>query len=55
MIRATWNGEAGRTVVVEGNHYFPPESVRKNLLTPKPLALALLLGGAGKLLPSGGR
>jgi uncharacterized protein (DUF427 family) len=31
-IRATWNGavlaESDRTVVVEGNHYFPPEDVR---------------------------
>jgi len=33
MIRAIWNGtvlaEAPRTVRVEGNHYFPPESVRR--------------------------
>ncbi|HVB19170.1 MAG TPA: DUF427 domain-containing protein [Acidimicrobiales bacterium] len=32
MIRATWHGavlaESEETVVVEGNHYFPPESVR---------------------------
>ncbi len=31
MIRAVWNGtvlaEAPRTVRLEGNHYFPPESV----------------------------
>jgi uncharacterized protein (DUF427 family) len=31
VIRATWNGavlaEADTTVVVEGNHYFPPETV----------------------------
>jgi hypothetical protein len=31
VIRATWNGavlaEADKTVVVEGNHYFPPETV----------------------------
>ena len=30
-VRATWNGavlaESDATVVVEGNHYFPPESV----------------------------
>jgi uncharacterized protein (DUF427 family) len=30
-IRATWNGavlaESGRTVIVEGNHYFPREAV----------------------------
>ncbi|MDA2813189.1 DUF427 domain-containing protein [Nocardiopsis sp. RSe5-2] len=33
MIRAVWNGtvlaEAERTVVVEGNHYFPPDSVAR--------------------------
>lgn len=31
-MRAVWNGtvvaESNETVVVEGNHYFPPESVR---------------------------
>jgi len=36
MIRAIWNGtvlaEAPRTVRVEGNHYFPPESVRREYL-----------------------
>lgn len=38
MIRATWNGvvvaESDDTVVVEGNHYFPLESVNQTLLTP---------------------
>ncbi|GAA3852095.1 DUF427 domain-containing protein [Streptomyces coacervatus] len=33
MIRAVWHGavlaEAERTRVVEGNHYFPPESLRR--------------------------
>jgi thioredoxin len=36
MIRATWNGavlaESDQTVKVEGNHYFPPESVRHEYL-----------------------
>lgn len=36
MIRATWNGavlaESEHTVVVEGNHYFPAESVREDYL-----------------------
>lgn len=31
MARATWNGvvlaESDATVIVEGNHYFPPESI----------------------------
>jgi uncharacterized protein (DUF427 family) len=34
--RASWNGEtiaeSDETVVVEGNHYFPPGSVRRELL-----------------------
>jgi uncharacterized protein (DUF427 family) len=33
MIRATWNGavlaESDQTIKLEGNHYFPPESVRR--------------------------
>jgi len=37
MIRAVWNGvvlaEAARTVRLEGNHYFPPEAVRRQFLT----------------------
>lgn len=36
MARATWNGtvlaESDSTVVVEGNHYFPPDSVRAGVL-----------------------
>ncbi len=35
-VRAVWNGtvvaESDGTVVVEGNHYFPPESLRWDLL-----------------------
>jgi uncharacterized protein (DUF427 family) len=38
MVRAIWNGEtiaeSGDTVVVEGNHYFPLDSVRPGTLTP---------------------
>ena len=37
-MRAVWNGttlaESDATVVVEGNHYFPPESVRRDRLAP---------------------
>lgn len=37
-VRATWNGavlaESDRTVVVEGNHYFPLDDVRTDLLVP---------------------
>ncbi len=36
MATATWNGtviaESDDTVVVEGNHYFPKDSVRQELL-----------------------
>ena len=37
-MKATWNGatiaESDDTVVVEGNHYFPLESVKRDLLRP---------------------
>jgi len=38
MVKAVWNGEtiaeSGDTVVVEGNHYFPPEAVKQSALKP---------------------
>lgn len=38
MVKAVWNGEtiaeSGETVVVEGNHYFPPGSVKPAALKP---------------------
>lgn len=38
MARATWNGaviaESDDTIVIEGNHYFPPTSVSKQFLRP---------------------
>jgi uncharacterized protein (DUF427 family) len=37
-MQATWNSttiaESDKTVVIEGNHYFPPESVNKDYLKP---------------------
>jgi uncharacterized protein (DUF427 family) len=37
MARATWNGavlaESGATRVVEGNHYFPSDTVRRQYLS----------------------
>ena len=37
MAKATWNGatlaESPTTKVVEGNHYFPPESVNRDYFT----------------------
>jgi uncharacterized protein (DUF427 family) len=38
MTAATWNGatiaESDKTIVVEGNHYFPADSVHKEFLRP---------------------
>ena len=38
MVKASWNGakiaESDDTIVVEGNHYFPPDGVDFDLLTP---------------------
>lgn len=35
-MKATWNGvtlaESDHTIVLEGNHYFPPESVNRQFL-----------------------
>jgi len=40
MPKAIWNGavlaESDATVVVEGNHYFPPDSVRWEFFTESP-------------------
>jgi uncharacterized protein (DUF427 family) len=37
MVKAIWNGEvlaeSDRTIVVEGNHYFPPEAINKEFFT----------------------
>jgi uncharacterized protein (DUF427 family) len=39
-MKATWNGtviaESDDTIVVEGNHYFPPDSVSAELLSESP-------------------
>ncbi len=39
-MRAIWKGEiiaeSESTVIVEGNHYFPPDSVRRENLKPTP-------------------
>ncbi len=38
MVKAVWNGEtiaeSDRTVVVEGNHYFPADAVKQSALKP---------------------
>ncbi|MFM1917282.1 MAG: hypothetical protein RJB01_797 [Actinomycetota bacterium] len=37
-MRATWNGtvvaESDATVVVEGNHYFPPDAIKAEFFRP---------------------
>ena len=51
-MRATWNGkviaESDSTVVVEGNHYFPPDSVRWDLLNPSPTRSTCLWKGQAR-------
>lgn len=38
MVKAVWNGvvlaESDKTIVVEGNHYFPPDAVNQAYLRP---------------------
>ncbi len=38
MVKAVWNGkviaESDRTEIVEGNHYFPPDDVKREFLVP---------------------
>jgi uncharacterized protein (DUF427 family) len=38
MARATWNGviiaESDDTLVVEGNHYFPPDAIKEEYFEP---------------------
>lgn len=38
MAKATWNGtvlaESDATIVVEGNHYFPPDSINTAYFSP---------------------
>ncbi|AMV35840.1 DUF427 domain-containing protein [Planctomyces sp. SH-PL62] len=37
-MKATWNGtvlaESDKTVTVEGNHYFPPDSIKQEYFKP---------------------
>jgi uncharacterized protein (DUF427 family) len=37
-MKATWRGatiaESDQTIVVEGNHYFPPDSIKRSHFTP---------------------
>ncbi len=37
-MKATWNGQtiadSDNTIVIEGNHYFPPQAIRKEYFQP---------------------
>jgi uncharacterized protein (DUF427 family) len=37
-MKATWNGavlaESDQTIIVEGNHYFPPEAIKQEYFQP---------------------
>ena len=37
-MKATWNGtvlaESDKTIVIEGNHYFPPDAIHTELFKP---------------------
>jgi uncharacterized protein (DUF427 family) len=39
-MKAIWNGavlaQSDKTIVVENNHYFPPDSVNRQYLEPSP-------------------
>ncbi|UGY94759.1 DUF427 domain-containing protein [Streptomyces gobiensis] len=64
MMRAIWNGvvlaEAPRTRLVEGNHYFPPESLNREYFADSPtrtlcfwkgMARYYILTGGGEVNP----
>ena len=38
MTKATWNGvvlaESDQTIVIEGNHYFPPDAIKREYFQP---------------------
>ena len=54
MAKAIWKGavlaESGDTIVVEGNHYFPPQAINREFFSPEVSALGSP-GGAGDVGP----
>ena len=50
-MKATWEdtviAESDRTIVIEGNHYFPPNSVKTEYFSPSE-TLAPVLGKASR-------
>jgi uncharacterized protein (DUF427 family) len=53
-MKASWNGtvlaESDDTVVVEGNHYFPAASLRREYFTPNNQQSVCPWKGTGRLL-----
>ncbi len=56
MTKAIWNGavlaESSATIVIEGNHYFPPDAVKQEYLQPS--AQHTVCGWKGTAIPHGG-
>jgi uncharacterized protein (DUF427 family) len=52
MIKAVWNGtviaESEKTEIVEGNHYFPPEALRREFFRPSDTLTVCPWKGAAK-------
>ena len=59
MPKAVWNGailaESDQTEVVEGNHYFPPDSISREYFQDSEHHTVCGLEGHGQLLRCGGR
>jgi uncharacterized protein (DUF427 family) len=59
-MKAIWENtvvaESDNTIVVEGNHYFPPDSIKKDCFGPSDTHSTVPLEGRGQLLSrEGGR
>jgi uncharacterized protein (DUF427 family) len=51
-MKAVWEGkvlaESDKTVVVEGSHYFPPDSIKREYLTPSDTHTTCLWKGVAR-------
>ena len=58
-MKATWEdtiiAESDKTVVVEGNHYFPSDSIKREYFSPSNTHTTCPWKGSRKLLPRPGR
>jgi uncharacterized protein (DUF427 family) len=52
LVKAVWNGttiaESEETLVVEGNHYFPPDAVKQDYLRPSAMRSICLWKGLAR-------